>query len=71
MYAGNNDFLVPPDALPLSLIWNFETTSSTLKKMEEVQNEIYSATIEIRRCISGDLNGFANRTVSNGTGGDD
>jgi hypothetical protein len=27
MYAENNDFLDRPDALPLNLIWNFETTS--------------------------------------------
>ena len=28
MYAENNDFLDRPDALPLNLIWDFETTYS-------------------------------------------
>jgi hypothetical protein len=38
MYAENNDFPDRPDALPLDLIWGFETTSNSMKYIDLYAN---------------------------------
>ena len=66
---------VPKTSALISPLRDIVYLSKTFKgnklTWEEVQNEFYSATIEIRRCISCDLNGFVDRTLSIRAGGDD
>jgi hypothetical protein len=38
MYAENNDVPDRPDALPLDLIWGFETTSNSMKYIDLYAN---------------------------------